>query len=406
MIATAVHRLDLYLLRNVDHKSFVSRYLQSAHIARSIHHLEDREVKALGAWIQGLFDTDGITDELMSACSPQDFHLLTASLFDQSIEACQTGTLTLNTVKNGFDFLFEPFLLPSLIAGLKWFGRKLWETLGTPSSLDTIIPILNHLLKPPSISSDARILHASVLSSVAKDLEETLTYILQKHPVRQDINPLLDTLKGHNAKHRKLAVAYTDVESWSSISGGLLGALRNRVRHLTQWDTSRADLSSVQYVHRLVIMAQRLLGSKAVLDTLVDEIVNVHNAGSSVMLEMVDVSVNSILDIAAMMIAAPTPDRMVSTSLHGELRIEAAKAYEISKTDMPRAITLTRLHRRVETVIFSSSTLPVINQDPLNSMSDSVVVAAPNIDDVLAQADERIGHQNFMNLDGDDLMMS
>ena len=384
----------------------MSHYLQSAHIARSIGQLEDREVKALGAWIHGLLDTEGITDELMSTCSPQDFHLLIASLFDQSIEACQMGTLTLNTVKSGFDFLLEPFLLPSLIAGLKWFGCKLWEASGAPSNLDTIIPILTHLLKPPSISSDARVLHASVLSSVAKNLEETLTYILQKHPARQDINPLLDTLKSHSAKNRKLAVAYIDVESWSSNSGGFLGALRNRVRHLTQWDTSRADLSSVQYVHRLVLMAQRLLGSKAVLDVLVDEVVSVQNGGSSVMLEMVDVNVNSILDIVAMMIAAPTPDRMVSTSLRGELRIEATQAYEMSKTDMPRAITLTRLYRRVETVCLSSSTLPVLNQDPLNSISDPIDVAAPNIDDVLAQADQRIGNQNYMHLDGDDLIMS
>ena len=278
--------------------------------------------------------------------------------------------------------------------------------IGAPSSLDIIIPILNHLLKPPSISSDARVLHTSVLSSVAKDLEETLTYILQKHPTRQDIHPLLDTLRGYNAKHRKLATAYTDVESWSSISGGLLGALKNRIRHLTQWDTSRADLSSVQYVHRLLIMAQRLLGSEAVLDTLVDEILSVYSAGSDMMLEMVDVSLNSILDVVAMIIAAPTPDRMVSTSLRGELRIKAGNAYEISKTDMPRAITLTRLHRRVETVCFSPSTLPGLNQDSLHSISDPVDVTVPNIDDVLAQADQRIGNQSFMNLDGDDLMMS
>ncbi|KAL8955376.1 MAG: hypothetical protein Q9183_006675 [Haloplaca sp. 2 TL-2023] len=57
----------------------------------------------LGDWIRGLFETEGINDELMSTCKPAEFHLLAATLFDQSIKAYQAGVLALETLKGGLE---------------------------------------------------------------------------------------------------------------------------------------------------------------------------------------------------------------------------------------------------------------------------------------------------------------
>lgn len=70
---------------------------------RPLDHLSELESKLLGGWIRGLFETECISDELMSTCSPKDFHLLVATLFDQSLRACQAKVLALETLRGGLE---------------------------------------------------------------------------------------------------------------------------------------------------------------------------------------------------------------------------------------------------------------------------------------------------------------
>ena len=388
-----------------DTSSFIAHYLRSAHHGTPLQQLDDKASKALGAWARGLFETEGISDELMSISSPQDFHLGIATLFEQSIKACQLRILSLQTVKSGFDFILEPFLLPSLIAGLRWFSQKLWETAGQSSDLDTIIPILQHLLKPPSISSDARALHATVLSSVAKSLEGALNSALQQNPRRGDIGPLLDVIRSHNSKHRRVTAAYTEMESWSSTTGGLLGALRTKIRHLARWDTTITDLHVIQYTHGQVVMTQQLLGTPAVLDTFLDAIVEVQLHSDSQMIDGLDPHVNTILDVVTMIVVAPVVDESISPSLVEHLRTAVSEAYVLSKTDMSRAVSLVRLHRRVEALSFPHQNMPNAAGEQTGGMDDPQSMVVPTIDDVLAQADQTMGGQGFMNLVTDELMI-
>ena len=83
--------------------SFVREYLRNGCVSRSSEDLTEHENKLLGGWIRGLFETEGISDELMSMCSPKEFHLLVATLFDQSLKACQAKVLALDTLKGGFE---------------------------------------------------------------------------------------------------------------------------------------------------------------------------------------------------------------------------------------------------------------------------------------------------------------
>ena len=92
--------LQEYDLGISDANSFVFRYLRESHAS---HELNAHENDLLGHWIMGLFLTEGINDELMSTCSPKDFHLLVTTLFEQSLRACQAGKLGLETLKGGFE---------------------------------------------------------------------------------------------------------------------------------------------------------------------------------------------------------------------------------------------------------------------------------------------------------------
>lgn len=105
LVSTIRHRFDLDLtdLGALASGSFVSRYFRSACDSRGVDVLTAHENELLGGWIRGLFETEGINDELMSTCKPAEFHLLVATLFDQSVKACQARVLALDTLTGGFE---------------------------------------------------------------------------------------------------------------------------------------------------------------------------------------------------------------------------------------------------------------------------------------------------------------
>lgn len=83
--------------------SFVLRLLERGSCSQKLDALDEKQNKNLGSWIAALFIAEGISEETMSACSPQEFYLLVATLFSQSLEACETGKLEFDTLKGGFE---------------------------------------------------------------------------------------------------------------------------------------------------------------------------------------------------------------------------------------------------------------------------------------------------------------
>ena len=105
LVSTIKHRFKLLPseMNGVDPDSFTSRYFRLASESRTTDQLSEHENDLLGGWVRGLFEAEGINDELMSTCKPAEFYLLLATLFDQSIKACQSSTLTMETLKGGFE---------------------------------------------------------------------------------------------------------------------------------------------------------------------------------------------------------------------------------------------------------------------------------------------------------------
>ena len=105
LVVTMKHRFQLNLmdLGILDPKLFTAQYLRTACESKIGNRLTESDNNLLGGWIRGLFETEGISDELMSTCKPSEFHLLVATLFDQSLKACQARILPLENLKSGLE---------------------------------------------------------------------------------------------------------------------------------------------------------------------------------------------------------------------------------------------------------------------------------------------------------------
>lgn len=255
-------------------------------------------------------------------------------------------------------------------------------------------------------------MHATVLSIVAKPLEDSLGYAQRQHPLRADINPLLETLRSHGSKARHDAAAYTELEGWAATAGGgFSAALRNTIQSLVIWCSAATDMSPPHYTHRQLVDTVRIVGAKAVLQMLTDEAMTHFEAGTS--------DLDIVLDIIVTMIAAPQRDQPLSSpsgmaeqpatkrqlTLIDALNAENADAFELSKTNLPRASMIVRLHRRVEALVGRGNNATNVVGGDNGGMANAVVhnaegMPTADIDDILVhagQADQQIAvTQDFL----------
>jgi mediator of RNA polymerase II transcription subunit 5 len=234
------------------------------------------------------------------------------------------------------------------VAGLGWFSNRLWETKSDAPQLDVLLPVLAKLVKPPSLSSESRPLHESVLFIVAPRLERSLAYVQRLHPRRKDIDPLLSTLKSHLRPRRVSSASISDLESWSrTANGGLIALLKHSMRSLTLWSTTGAhNTPPPAYSHKQILAAVQLHGASSILNVLLGEI------AKPIVLSTNDAMANSgnvLLDIATALICAPVaPPVRASLSLRQALQVAYSDAYKISRDNPARAEAAVRLYRAVD----------------------------------------------------------
>jgi mediator of RNA polymerase II transcription subunit 5 len=81
----------------------MARFFEQKNMEASLDELTNEMQKHLGEWISALFIAEGLTDELTSSCSPQEFYMLMPTLLNQSILAHECGKLTWDTLRSGFE---------------------------------------------------------------------------------------------------------------------------------------------------------------------------------------------------------------------------------------------------------------------------------------------------------------
>ncbi|KAL4879714.1 mediator of RNA polymerase II transcription subunit 5 [Aspergillus karnatakaensis] len=366
LVLTFKYRYDLrpYDLGITSNNSFITKLIERGSSSQKLDELSEKQNKNLGEWIAALFIAEGISEETMSACSPQEFYLLVSTLFHQSLGACESGKLEFDTLKGGFEYLLEPFLLPSLIVALTWLGNHIWENEQDPT---IALKTLQSLVSPTSISGEAREIHLTVLNITARSLEEQLKDIRARHPNRPDIKPILDALDPCLSFQRTGSAHKSELESWTSHNpGAYLGSLRSTFQSLVMWSTT-ADVSMAppSYTHRQLLAAIRILGAPRVVSALLDELkLQSESANGS--------SIDLALDIAATFIAAPLSEsyavdqhthhppvdpskepipRCSILTLRDALNLHHESVPKMSEKDPIRASLLVRLYRRVNVLL-------------------------------------------------------
>ncbi|EZF26546.1 hypothetical protein H103_01299 [Trichophyton rubrum CBS 288.86] len=341
--------------------SFMCRLLEKGSSSQKLEDLTEKQQQNLGAWITALFIAEGISDESMSSCSPQEFYLLVATLFCQSLSACEAGKLEFETLKGGFEYLLEPFLLPSLVMALSWMGKHIWKS-GT--DLTTTLKLLATLVKPTSISGEAQEIHRTVLSITARELADELRTAKARHPLRTDIEPILQALEPYQSFQRTGTSSRSELEGWrsSSAPGGMVTGIRNTFSSLVLWSTDpEISMTPPSYTHRQLLAGLKHLGSVRILAGILEELKLQSETGSG----------DLAIDIAATLICAPMrecfsleqaayqsvggslkdslPHRQM-LNLRYALNLQRESLSKVIEYEPHRAELIVRLARRVDTL--------------------------------------------------------
>ncbi|CUS14724.1 unnamed protein product, partial [Tuber aestivum] len=268
--------------------SFIPQLLSKGSTSQRIENFESSDKHAqLGGWIREIFEGEGISDGLMSSCRPQDFYKLVPTLFMQSVMACESGILDIDTLKEGFAFLLEPFLLPSLVGGLGWLGNHLWES---HEDISVPVQILHSLLVPSSISPDASEVHKTVISISARQLERVLRELVRRGTAgshQSTVEALVANLLPYTSFKRNGAATRDELENWTHHAGGggLMQSLGLAFQSLVNWSTSQGDINIVRpsatYTHRLILATWRVLGAGNTVRGIVGEVVKCRIQGTT-----------------------------------------------------------------------------------------------------------------------------
>ena len=397
LVLAMIHRYDLSKadLGVGNDQSFISQLLDKGLQSKSKDELSDDDSKRLSNWIRGLYETESITEEVMSTCRPQDFYLLVSTLFDQSVLACSQEVIKLETIKTGLEMLLEPFLLPSLCIALPWLGNELGR-LGTNKAI--LIQILHKLMRPTSISGDAQGMHSAILALVGGLLERPLRELLTQEPSRYNIEPLLEDLKTHSYDKRTASSSLTELQVWSQTpSGGLQQSIRNSLQALVSWGAHLPMIvQTPNYNHRQILSAVEVIGPTSTLQAILDEAKQQTEQGNG----------SLALDIAAEIICAPTADDLSETvsvglmmppaaqnrsvarqvTLRDRLKLEMEEAPKKLANEPILAETIVRLHRRVQTIVAEAAQAQALPTDLGAQDIIQAVSLTDAVDSVTAEA--------------------
>jgi mediator of RNA polymerase II transcription subunit 5 len=101
LLISCRRRLFLSLSQMGMQEGFVARYFDQEGVEASL--LSEESNKHLGDWIGAFYIAEGLSDEVTTTCSPQEFYMLVPSLLAQSMLAYKRGKLTLDSLKGGLE---------------------------------------------------------------------------------------------------------------------------------------------------------------------------------------------------------------------------------------------------------------------------------------------------------------
>lgn len=289
-----------------------------------------------------------------------------------------------------------------------------------------IIKVLELILLPGTISSEATAMLSSVKRIVAKPLANSLqTYLHKRDPKNEAVTPLLDALKDSIPLSRRSGYAdASEVTEWCRAEPqGLWTTLRTTTQGLMQWAIQpQMTVAPMSYTHRQFILGIKLMGPRRVLRMILEEVRRRHsdpstghdnnNPTSAPPTNMAAV----VNDVATALICCPDvtneppapaidgtqsllpqPQRLLT--LREMLRMEADRCREIHKEDPLLADIVVRLHRRVEAQMEFSQPAPDGAGDVMGGTNQADMAAAAAAIDNNGGNDAADGGAGEMSLD-------
>jgi len=96
-----VRRFGLELDTNAT--SFIAEIMSINDRPRRHGDLNESQKTYLNEWIKALYEDEGISDELMSTCPPQEFYRIVGTLFRVSLNAFKAGALSRDKFHSGLE---------------------------------------------------------------------------------------------------------------------------------------------------------------------------------------------------------------------------------------------------------------------------------------------------------------
>ncbi|KAF3934738.1 hypothetical protein ABW20_dc0107052 [Dactylellina cionopaga] len=276
--------------------SFVPMFIKSCHKDIAIDDLTrmgDRHAQ-LGGWIKALYDGEGITDEVMQSCRPQEYYSLVPTLMAQTVEACERGVLDTETLRGGLDYFQLSSLIASEVAIIFWITDYIWTNMNTQQGdISHAMKILHILVT--NAPSEVTQTHKTILAICARDLERVLKDLIRSDgssggntntnissTTHQQAEQILKHISSYRDFRRSGLPSANELDGWSKQSGGVLSALKNAVQGVILWSaTPDLSIQPAGWTPRIVYAAWRLLGAKEVIRVLVDEVVSLGGSSST-----------------------------------------------------------------------------------------------------------------------------
>lgn len=291
----------------------------------------------------------------------------------------------------------EPFLGPSLVTGIMYLSNCLWTDRAEENR--ATVKILQLIVRPSQkMSPESSDMLNTVKNIVAKPLESGLRTYQRQNPRSQDVEPLLQVLKGNVELSRRTGAAGDkELEQWiSSGSGGLTSSIRTTFQNLTMWSLNPGVMPTA-YAHRQILVGLKLMGARRLLQAILEELKQLTETGNGSIAYDVAIALVCAPDVSSIAndALAPTPPQR-RLSLREALKWEAEEWKKTQKKDPAMAETVVRLYQKVEAQMTPAATMATLPHD-----ADAAAMANALVDDAAAvnAAASQLGMDDPMALD-------
>ncbi|KNZ55034.1 hypothetical protein VP01_2787g1 [Puccinia sorghi] len=155
--------IHLYLMSNLGYhlgstKGFTIHYLSNPSTAYPLCSLPSTHVSTLASWVEALYGSSGIPDDLLSNTDPRVFFTISATLLKQSFDALTNGLIDLQTFRDGLSYFEHKLLIGGCAVGVVgWLLNELTRVgpISATSYPTALLEILQAILLSDSITSTA-----------------------------------------------------------------------------------------------------------------------------------------------------------------------------------------------------------------------------------------------------------